>query len=259
MVRSRKGISTILGTLIFISIIFSAIIPMQLVMQQADNVRDRRITDADNNDLLRKNEVLEIYPIPHLTLDLLNVSVINLSEFPVNIIRIWVNDTSYTVNQEAGPLETIKIGNIPLTPKEGGIYEVRATTTRGNVFISHIGTISYSGGEWISETFGFRLIFPSRPGTGKRTNDWRNEVRVSISEGGEFAYSNYTMYWAISASEGFFELDSSGTYDVEVYIWCKNPNRWDKIYDVQHTINYPAGDPIIELKFKIDGDVLILE
>ncbi len=259
MSKSRPGISTILGTLIFIGIMFSAVIPMQLVMQQADNVRDRRINEADNNDLLKKHETLEIYPIPHLTLDLLNVSVINLSEFPVDVLRVWVNDTSYTVDQEAGPLETIKIGNIPLSPKEGGIYEIRVTTSRGNVFVSHIGTITYSGGEWISETFGFRLIFPSRPGKGGRGNDWLNEVRVSISEDGDYAYSNYTMYWAISASEGFFELDSSGTYLVEVYIWCRNPNRWDKIYDVEHTIDYPAGDPIIELKFLINGDQLILE
>ncbi len=259
MPKKRRGVASVLGTLIFIGILFSAIIPMQLVMQQVDNIKEQKIHDSDNNDLLRKNEVLEVYPIPHLAQDLLNVSIINLSAYPVNIVRIWVNDTVYPIDSTANPLETITIGDIPLIPVEGGEYEVRVTTDRGNVFISHIGAISYMGGEWISETFGFRLIFPSRPGKAVRGNDWLNEVRVSISEGGEYVYSNYTMYWAISASEGFFELDASGDYDIKVYIWCRNPNRWDLVYDLHHSISYPDGDPIIELKFLIEGDQLILE
>ena len=259
MLRQRRGMAAILGTLMFIGILFTAIIPMQLVMQQADNIKEQKIHESNNLDLLRKNEQIEVYPIPHLTLDLLSVSVINFSEYPVHIVRVWVNNTAYTVDETANPLETIDIGNLPLTPKEGGVYEIRVTTDRGNVFISHIGAISYQGGEWLSETFGFRLIFPSRPGKAARTNDWLNELRVSISELGEYAYSNYTMYWAISASEGFFELDASGEYLVEVEIWCRNPNRWDLIYDELHSINYPEEPAVIELKFIINGDVLILE
>ena len=257
--KKRRGMAAILGTLIFIGILFSAIIPMQLVMQQADNIKEQRLHETDNLDLYQKNEQLEVYPIPHLTLDLLNVSVINLSEYSVHIVRVWVNNTAYQVDETANPLETIDIGNLPLTPVEGGEYEIRVTTERGNVFISQIGSISYQGGEWISETFGFRLIFPSRPGKNARGNDWLNELKICISQGGEYVYSNYTMYWAISASEGFFELDASGVYDIVIYIKCRSPTRWDLIYDVQHTINYPEGDPIIELKFIIDGDFLILE
>jgi hypothetical protein len=174
-------------------------------------------------------------------------------------VRVWVNETLYSTNEPVNPLETITIGDIPLSPVEGGEYEIRVTTDRGNVFISYIGRISYQGGEWISETFGFRMIFPSRPGKSQRGNDWLNELRVSISQGGDYVYSNYTMYWAISASEGFFELDASGAYDIEIYIKCRSPTRWDKIYDVQQSITYPEGDPIIELKFIIDGDQLLLE
>ena len=256
---NRKGMASILGTLIFIAILFSAVIPMQLTMQQADIIMEQEKLELQRIDDEKSRERLEVYPIPHLTLDLLNVSVINLSEYSVQFVRVWINDTAYQVDETANPLETIDIGNLPLKPVEGGEYEIRVTTERGNVFISHIGTILYQSGEWISETFGFRLIFPSRPGKGGRDNDWLNEIRVSISEGGEYVYSNYTMYWAISASEGFFELDASGDYDIEVYIWCRNPNRWDLIYDMQHSINYPEEPAVIELKFYIDGDVLILE
>ena len=42
----KKGVSTILGTLIFMGIIFSAYIPMTLVMKQADNIYEQEIHEA---------------------------------------------------------------------------------------------------------------------------------------------------------------------------------------------------------------------
>jgi len=68
------------------------------------------------------------------------------------------------------------------------------------------------------------------------------------------------MYWAISASEKFFELSSAGDYQIIVYILCSGtPNYWKEIYDAEHHLTWPIGPPIIELKFKIDGERLILE
>jgi len=254
---NRKGMASILGTLIFIAILFSAVIPMQLTMQQADIIMEQEKLEMQRIDDETSRERLEVYPIPHKDEDLLSVSVINLSEYSVHIVRVWINNAEYQVDETANPLETIDIEDLSLSPVEGGEYEIRVTTERGNVFISNIGLIYYEDGEWISETFGFRLIFPSRPGKAGRDNDWLNELEISISKEGEYDYEGYTMYWAISASEGFFELDASGDYDVEVYIWCRNPNRWDLIYNVQHSINYPEEPPVIELKFIIDGDELI--
>ena len=43
MLGVRNGVSTILGTIIFIGVLFSAIIPMQLVMKQADNIALQKI------------------------------------------------------------------------------------------------------------------------------------------------------------------------------------------------------------------------
>ena len=86
-------------------------------------------------------------------------------------------------------------------------------------------------------------------------------ITIEDSDGDE-VYINSTMYWAISASENFFELDSSDTYRIMVYIWCKAPpwpKHWEKIYDNEHEITWPLGDPIMELKYRIDGDSLILD
>ena len=69
------------------------------------------------------------------------------------------------------------------------------------------------------------------------------------------------MYWAVSASENFYEVDRAGTYDIKIYIWCKPPsnNHWEKIYDSGHEITWPTGDPVIELDFVINGNQLQLE
>ena len=54
----RKGVSTILGTLIFIGILFSAVIPMMLTMKQADIIMEQeklelqRIDDENPEKLL---------------------------------------------------------------------------------------------------------------------------------------------------------------------------------------------------------------
>ena len=59
--RNRRGISTIMGTLIFIGILFTAYIPMQLVMKQADNIYEIRIHEAKLNDDLKAKEELMVY------------------------------------------------------------------------------------------------------------------------------------------------------------------------------------------------------
>jgi hypothetical protein len=128
------------------------------------------------------------------------------------------------------------------------------------MFVSEIGTIRYEGGEWLSETLGFNLIFPSRPGKAGRGNNWLNELRITIELDGDELYSNSTMYWAISASEKFFMLDTADTYDIIIYIWCSGtPKHWEKIYDAPHSITWPEGDPVVELNFVINGDQLGLE
>ncbi len=96
------------------------------------------------------------------------------------------------------------------------------------------------------------MIFPSRPGRNQRGNDWLNELRITIREGEDIIYANSTMYWAISASENFFELQSAGYYNVTVYILHKGtPNYWVSIYDEEHHLMWPEGPPVKELKFEI--------
>ena len=258
--RKKRGVSTILGAIIFFGMVYTAFIPMLLVMQQADNFRERKLHEAGILDEEREYEYVEVYPIPSLTEDTMNITLINVCEYPVEIVRLRINSTIIDVSTTISTLGTEEIGPYPLSPANGSSYDIRVTTARGNVFASEVGVLYYTDGEWESEILGFRLIFPSRPGKGKRQNNWLNELKVTIKEGEDILYSNSTMYWAISASEKFFELSSEGYYQIIVYIRCSgSPNYWDKIYDTEHHLTWPIGPPIIELKFKIDGDQLILE
>ncbi len=110
---SNRGVSTILGTLIFIGILFSAIVPMQLVMKQADNIALQRTHEAQIADQEQEDEDIEVYPVPIPGEDQLNVTIINKSEFPVNIIHLWINDTSYDQERPWAPSNPRKSAHSP--------------------------------------------------------------------------------------------------------------------------------------------------
>ena len=56
----KKGIATILGTLIFVGIVFSAYIPMVLMMKQADIIYEQEIYKTKLRDNLAQDEELII-------------------------------------------------------------------------------------------------------------------------------------------------------------------------------------------------------
>lgn len=260
-----KGVSTILGTIIFIGILFSSVIPMMLVMKQADVILEQGKLEVTRRDDEGDRESLELYPIPDLGATHVNVTILNTCETSIDIVRVWVNDTLTDVTVTVNALGFEQIGPFPIKAVDGSSFDVRVTTGRGNVYTAETGVLYYQGGEWVTETLGIRVIFPSRPPKGARTNRWLNELRGTITdEDGDVLYSNSTIYWAISASEKFFELESAGAYNVTIYIWCKaedgySVQHWEKIYDDVHSITWPIGGPVLEIKFAIDGDHLIVE
>jgi len=230
---------------------FTAVIPMLLVMRQADTLHEMRKHEITRADDERDRENIEVYPTPSMTEEEeMNVTLINTGGVSAEVVGIWINDTYCPVSEQISTFSSHEVGPFPAARVEGVEYEVRATSTRGNVYTSEIGILRYEGDKWISEKLGFNLIFPSRPSKNKRTNGWLNELKITIEQYGDILYVNSTMYWAISASEKFFQLDEAGAYNITVYIWCQT-QYWDNIYEFEHRIDWPAGDPIIELNFVI--------
>lgn len=264
--KKRRGVSTILGTIIFIGIMFTSVIPMWLVMKQADVLYERKKLEMARLDEEREREVLELYAFPRSFNEpqWLNVTAYNQCEFPINLLRLWVNDTDIPLSVTVPSMGSVNVYNLEINASEGSSYQIRATSERGNVYVSETGTLSYNGGEWETETLGINLIFPSRPGQGKRGNDWRNELEITIAQDDVEIFEDVVMYWAISASEMFFELGAPGTYNVTV--WIKQPDNdpyLGVIYGPERapnagsapiTIDWPDGPAVLDVNFVIVND-----
>lgn len=261
--RRRRGVSTILGTLIFIGILFTSVIPMYLLMNQADTLYEQKMLEMKRQDDERDREDVEVYAFPADadSPDYLNVSVLNRCEFAVRIVRLWINDTYHAVDSKVQPMGELDLDQYLVAAQDGDSFDVKVTTDRGNVYASETGTLYYKNGEWLSETLGINLIFPSRPGKKHRENHWLNELKITIMQDQDIIYMNATMNWAISASEKFFEVDSPAEYRVIVYILVDgdpDPDYWDKVYNGTVTIDWPYGPAIVDVNFEIDGDHLIV-
>ena len=250
--KRRRGVSTILGTIIFIGIMFTSVIPMYLVMKQADVLFERKKLEVARLDEECEREAMELYAAPMSFNDpnWLNITAYNKCEVPIILVRLWVNDTDIPLSVTIPSMGSVNVYDYEINAVEGSSYQVRATSERGNVYVSETGTLAYNGDEWETETIGFNLIFPSRPsqGGGKRGNDWRQEVKINITEnapGGDTIYEDVVMYWAISASEKFFELGARGTYNVTVWIKQPNPGPFDGVIYGPAREGLPGSDPIL--------------
>ena len=242
---------------------FTAVIPMMLVMRQADIFYESKMLELRRQDEEREREAIEFYAYPSSVSDpgWLNVTVNNVFELEVKLTRLWINNDIVPVNVSVDSMRSVDVGSFEIDAQDGSAYKAMIVTERGNKYVSETGTLHFNNGEWESETLGFNLIFPSRPGRGNRQNSWLNELRITIEEGGDLIYNNVTMHWAISASEKFLEVGSPGDYRIIVYIWCKPPpyERWDNVFDNTISIDWPEGPAVVNVNFKIVGEDLILE
>lgn len=169
--RKGRGVSTVLGTLIFIGILFSAVIPMFLVMKQADTIYTQKVHEMENRDEERASEVVEAYGYPvNETSSELMVRVANNGVVPIKIVRIWVNDVDYSQNTMVASLETEVLGPFPVSLKDGTSYVVKVTTERGNVFASTAGTLYFTDGYWFTPSLGIHVL----------VLNWVGKYKISI-------------------------------------------------------------------------------
>ena len=165
-IKKKKGVSTILGTLIFIGILFTSVIPMMLVMKQADTIFTKKVHEMEAIDDEKAREKLDVYIYPGGGTNI-NIKVKNKGELPVKIIRVWINN-EYNSTNELIPTNSEKnIGpfNVP-NVEENSTVDVKVVTERGNVFHSFSGTLYYSGSGWSTTSVGICVIIHN-PGGGE--------------------------------------------------------------------------------------------
>ncbi len=90
----RRGISSILGTIIFVGIMFTAVIPMILVMRQAETIHAMRKHELEIMDEERTSENIIFYVLPLNDPPRLSFIIENRGESLTTIERIWLNNES---------------------------------------------------------------------------------------------------------------------------------------------------------------------
>lgn len=248
----KKGVSTILGTLIFIGILFSAVVPMLLVMKQADTILEQEKLEIRRQDDERSREDMDVYAYPLSGESQLAVKVNSRCEVPINIIRLWINNTMQPVDITVLPMEQEKIlgpYNVPTETGTDSEFNVKVTSARGNVYESQSGTILYDGTEedWHTESLRVVVII------GSQGSGWFGlfgSYRATIT-GGTPAIDPQTKTWTIGTCMFTFDVSEWGPGTYHLLVEKKtggwwNPT-WSPIYDEDVAITWPGGPAVVEV------------
>ncbi len=140
-----------MGTLIFIGILFTSIIPMTLVMKQADTVYTQNVHETEASDQERDNEDIDVYAFPVAEdSDDIKVRIVNKGVVPVSIVRVWINNDTFVQNVSVASQEVATLGPFTLSPSDGDTYAIKVTTDRGNTYASSSGTLYFDNGYWFT-------------------------------------------------------------------------------------------------------------
>jgi hypothetical protein len=146
----KKGTSTILGTLIFMGILFSAVAPMFITMRQADVYYEQRKQEVGILDDEKSREDLTFYVYPDAQQDLI-VVVENKCVMSIQVVRVWINNVEQVDSTVVDP-QSSEIIELDFEPVEDTLYDIRVTTERGNVYELSTGELEYTSGGWIVES-----------------------------------------------------------------------------------------------------------
>ena len=235
----RKAISTILGTLIFISILFTAVIPMFLTMNQADVMLEQAKITAENLDVARAGESLMVVAFPsQIDSQELTIKVDNTGEYETRILRIWIGNSYYETDTSLTIGETQLLGPFNVNPHSGQSYQILAVTERGNRFPCSIGSLQYENGQWVTPTLGIYINIMNFIGKFKilYTNATHTDVLSYETKGIDVG----NVVHIISVSY-------PGTYYVTVKV--KQGGSWINLPGSPITVvlQWPNGSPIVNV------------
>jgi len=227
--RGRRGTSTVLGTLIFVGILFTAVIPMFLVIRQADTLFENSKHELGILDQERRDEALYVYIYTVADPRSLIVKVQNKGELSVRIVRLWVNDEPLDLDYIVPPMSDIEeIHTYPI-PEETDSYYIKVTTDRGNSVAFDTPLVWDYGMGWTSEILSINVLITSLPG---------NIFKIEVT-GPDPAYQETLT---LKYEPKFFLVDVEGTYAVTIFRGTK------EIYYEEVTINDPEG-PLVAWVF----------
>lgn len=226
----RRGTSTILGTIIFIGIMFTAVIPMLLVMRQADMLLEQRKYELGCLDEERSNEDLYIYVFPSggATSPDLKVTAQNKGELSLRVVRLWINDDIYELDSAMQPMSgTQDLGTFTISPQNDDSFYFMATTDRGNVVAFDTPLTWKDQMGWETDIFSVNVLITSLPGQEFKIEIWNDDPLVLVGDSLTEKFD-----------PKFFVVDFVGTYTVKILRGTKT------IYTEDVTITWPDGPPV---------------
>jgi len=236
--------STIMGTLIFVGILLTSVVPMYLTMKQADNVYAQNKLEVTRVDDERGREDLWVFAFPDdVEDDQIYVNVINKGSVTTEVVRVWIYDYNFTViGSSLAASEEAQLGPYTVTLEPNSSCFVSVTTSRGNVFGSISGDLYYTDGTWYTPSLGIVVNIGNDQG--------KYRIHVETSPGGVHVTGNDPDYESSATDWGdvtkWFEIDAAGTYQIEV--WKKKTgSTWVELpsMPVTVTITWPGGNPIV--------------
>jgi len=204
-ISCRRGTSTILGTIIFIGIMFTAVIPMMLVVKQADTLHEMRKHELGILDQERGDEALYVYVQTVKDPPKLIIKVQNKGALSVNIVRLWINDEYIPIEYNVQPMSDIEsIYSYQVqVPEEDSSYYIVVTTDRGNsvAFDTYLNWNLEMG--WDSDVKLVNVLINSLPG---------NIFKIEVT-----GPSYYGEALTLKYEPKFFDVQDEGSYTVTIY------------------------------------------
>lgn len=245
----RRGTSTVMGTLIFVGIIFTAFIPMLFVMRQADTLHEIRKHELGLLDQERASEEINFYAYPDPAYqDKIILSIKNEGSVPIKIVNVWINDEEYpqevkTQNVNIKSMETIILDPLSVILQDLTSYTVKVVTEKGNVFSSEAGLLYYSSPAdgWYTPSLGICVHIDNLKGKYNITI-----TKEAITVG--YYLSDHDEHLDI---EKIFWVDFPGTYFVTIKKNDPVLGDWVNVippYDGRPIdVLWPASKPITDV------------
>jgi flagellin-like protein len=233
----RKGISSILGTIIFIGIVFSTIVPMNLVMKQADNIYERTIHEVKMADLEKTTEELMVYAYGVAGSTELSVYVINRGANEVTLVRVWLNDDFTEISQIIAPKAKVILGPYDISETESPL-RLKVTTKNGNVFMNSLGSVYYSEvNGWYVRSYAINVMIMNTAG--------QYQIIIEDELDTEVGYYQSSGTDHIDIQETFLVANTPATYDVVVK--TRVGGGWQFLRGPDFTVQVPPlnGNPIV--------------
>lgn len=240
--RKKRGVSTVLGILLMVGILFTSVIPLFMYVNEVNNYYDRTVVDLKIEDQERSVEDLTVYAFGHNdTSESIDVFLINSGPVSLNVTRIWVmrtdlektlifNSTNLSclplqlVASAQATIEDLNITSIIMDDEELDFFNIEVATNRGNKYSSQTNSLHKISGGWEtgSQDFQIQVIIIS---------DWGlNNYRIEVDGADNSTTGFYDRVESFQIHGEFFTVipvPKAGYYNVTVS--KQHGSEWDEI------------------------------